>query len=199
MSGPAQLRMRMIFPGANASSADRTSGTSGRRVSMSLLRTSSTTIAMAKSTIGCWYARLRSTVTKQSNAFYASRNSAPFFRPVQPCSWTVLISCPTNSRAKRRGTHSSSRTRIGDQAFLRLFERGNREFAAHGRKVIQEHFERTAAFEIVHERLEGHPRPDKHGSSSECLGIAVNHDVGQGRSRCESVADYAARRAGMAV
>ncbi len=71
-----------------------------------------------------------------------------------------------------RGTHSSSNTRIGDQMCLGLLQCGDGKFSRHARKIIQELFERMAAFDVVDQRLHGNAcqriqacRPEYRGQS----------------------------------
>src|SRR5581483_12350121 len=97
----------------------------------------------------CWYSRLRSTVIRTSNSAAANRSNSPFLTPAQPASATVLTSWPEISLRSARGTHSSSSTRIGNQARFRLLERRNGKLTRDGRKVIKELVQRVAAFDVV--------------------------------------------------
>jgi hypothetical protein len=67
----------------------------------------------------------------------ASRSNSPFLTPAQPASATVLTSRPGLSLRSARGTHSSSSTRIGNQASFRLLKRSNGDLACDSREVVK--------------------------------------------------------------
>src|ERR1700754_4327172 len=81
---------------------------------------------------------------------------------------------PGMSFRNARGTHSSSRTRIGNQMSLGLLQRCDREFSGHARKIIQELFERMAAFDVVDQRLHGNARANEYGRAAQNIGVRVD-------------------------
>jgi hypothetical protein len=65
------------------------------------------------------------------------------------------------------------------QCLASLFESGNRLLSLHTWKIIEEVVERMPGCVIIHERLQGHPRPDEHGRAAENLWISVDYATRQ--------------------
>src|SRR4051794_39869111 len=95
---------------------------------------------------------LWSTVSRTSNPCPdMSCKSSPFFLPDQPISGTVCASWPGSSRTNRRGTHSSSRIRMGHQHLLGEFQSGDGLLAGDAREVLQEIVEGVTCFEVFNQ------------------------------------------------
>src|SRR5262249_46821240 len=114
-----------------------------------------------------------STVSSTSNCPLASRSSAPFLMPAQPCSWTVLASWPCSSCLSRFGTHSSRRRRMSHE-LLHVFQHGERLRLVHGWKVIEKFRERPAMFQVVDECPNRHTGSDEDGRPAENLRIRMD-------------------------
>src|SRR5262249_13493347 len=156
-------------------SFSRTAGISGFRSANRLVAATSTTTAMVKVERFCWCCSFPSTVRKTSNSRSARRSNSPFRLLAQPTSGAVRAAWPTSSRLSPRGRHSSSRTRTGEQRFLRLLQRGDGLFLRNRREVLEELRERLARFEIVEERLERHAGSHENRRPAHDLRISM-HD-----------------------
>src|SRR5262249_37679861 len=84
----------------------------------------------------------------------------------QPISGAVFVSWPGSSRLRRRGRHSSSRTRTGEKGFFGLLQRGDCLRLRDGREVFQEFRKRLAGFEVIDQSLKRHTRSHEYGSAA---------------------------------
>src|ERR1035438_9261209 len=163
--------MTRTWPGSREGSAASSKGASGLRSFKRLLDARRTTTAIRNLGIGCWNARLRSTVTKKSNSFSANRRSAPFLIVAQPICGTVRVQWPGNSFARRRSMHSSSSSftsaRGSDHLIFGAFEECDHHLAADRGKTFEKVVDRAARFDVVKQRLHGAPRPRKDRSPSQ--------------------------------
>jgi hypothetical protein len=82
--------------------------------------------------------------------------------------------CPISNGAKRRGTSSSSRMRIGEQRGLRLFQYRDGQFPADRWEILQEDLQRVAGLQVIEKDLNRHARPRKNGGAAVKLWINDN-------------------------
>jgi len=86
-----------------------------------------------------------------------------------------LTRCRINIVADiHRREYSSRKTRIREQGFLRLFQRGQRLLSSDRREVLQEVGKRVARFQVIHQRLKRNASPDKYRSAAQNLRIAMD-------------------------
>ena len=69
------------------------------------------------------------------------------------------------------GTDSSSRMCIVHEGHLGIFQNLNREFPAHGRKIIQEDFQRIACFQVLEDDADGHSGANENRRSAKDLRV----------------------------
>src|SRR3990172_11686604 len=108
-----------------------------------------------------------STVKMHSKCGAARSISAPFLTPAQPICCTVWISKPLRSCLSCLGTHSSRRTRVGNEQVLGVLERSDGLSASNGRKIGQELVQRVATLDVVHQGLKRNPRTYEYGLPSQ--------------------------------
>src|SRR3989442_7850572 len=166
----------MTCPGFTRRRASRIPGTRGRSSLSRLVRATTTTTATPEAATFCWNGTFWSTVRNPSkpSASISLRSSALRLLD-HPRSTTVLTSCPASSRLSGRGTHSSSRSRTTFCHLTPELQCCNRLVASDTGVVVQELVQRIACFEIVVERLDGHPSAHEDGSSAEDVGVTMNH------------------------
>ncbi len=154
-----------------SSSADK-AGTRGLRLARSFPAAASTRIISGTEAVCCWNCKFLSTVTKASNCCDASASSRPFLTPLQPISSTVRTSWPLSSRANRRGTHSSSSTRMGDGQIAGLAQCRHCQFPRHAGKVLEKLVEAGTVAEMLEQRPERHTRSCEYRRATHDFRIA---------------------------
>src|ERR1700690_3995405 len=107
----------------------------------------------------------------------AAERRTPFLNEAQPISGTVRTSCSGSSKRNLRGTHSSSRIRMGEHRLLGQLQDREGKFAAHRREVLQEMIERIPFFEVVKEGLHGHSRAGKDHGAAHHLVRTCNQEL----------------------
>src|SRR5437867_1327355 len=142
---------------------------------MRLLVAIKTITAMSNTDTFCWCERFRSLVRNTSKSAAAKASSSPFFLLAHPISGAVLTLCPTSSRFKRLGRHSSSRTRTGEERLLGLLQGRDGLLPGHGREILEKLRQRLARFEVVQQRCEGHTRAHKYRRAAHDIRMAMNH------------------------
>src|SRR5579862_3426909 len=105
----------------------------------------------------------------------ASRSNSPFLTPAQSTSATVWTSWPRISLHSARGTHSSSSTRIGNQAGFRLLERCNGNLPGDGREVVKKLVQRVTALDVVDQRLQRNARSDEYRRTAQDVWVGANN------------------------
>src|SRR5712691_8942784 len=150
-------------------------GTNGARCTIRFDRARTMSTPNGNSASVCWCSRLESIVRNTSQCAAARRRSSPFFTPDQPSACTVKTSCSVSSRARSNGTFSSSRTRTGEQSFLRDVQGGDRLLPVYGGELAEELVECFSALQVIEERPKRHTGADKDGRAAENLGVAVNN------------------------
>src|ERR1035438_5127638 len=178
--------MTRTWPGSREGSAASSKGASGLRSFKRLLDARRTTTAIRNLGIGCWNARLRSTVTKTSNSFSASRSSAPFLIVAQPICGTVRVQWPGKSFARRRSMHSSSNSFTSangsDHLIFGGLEESDHPLTADCRKPFQKIVNRIARLKVIEQCLHRNPSPRKHRSPSQDVPVGSDYLLSHGHS-----------------
>src|SRR5262249_14329180 len=105
----------------------------------------------------------------------SSRSNSPFRLPAHPISTTVRTSWSGSSRRSGRGTHSSRSMRMSNQHLFGEFERCDSLLAAHTGKMVEEHIQCLASFEIVQQRFHRHRLTHKDRGTPQDVRITVDH------------------------
>src|ERR1041384_8859703 len=120
---------------------------------------------------------LRSTVTSTSKMPAAAFNRSPFSSPFTPASSTVLTSCPTKSRLRKRVTHSSSSNFTLQEPFFREFKNTVHLRTRDGRKLIEKLIDRFPFLKAIKEVLNRHAGSAKHGRAARLLWICFEETI----------------------
>src|SRR5271167_3964764 len=95
--------------------------------------------------------------------------------PAQPCWVTVLTSWPVSSRARRRGSCSSSRTRTARQRLMSRLQRRDNLLARDAWKIIEKLVKGVSFLDVIDQVAQRHPRSQEHRRAPENLRVAMNH------------------------
>ena len=103
--------------------------------------------------------------------------ATPIFQRDHPCSWTVRMLnqqvLAEVGAARPHQTELVSRDLCQSRS-PRLFQESHGLLSSHTRKVVQEHVEAVAAFDVIEQRSYRHPCPDEYRIAAVDLRIRMN-------------------------